>query len=126
MLYASTWLGLPFSVIVAGAVYVVFHFLLYHTRFGTYVFAIGGNSEALMLAGVPVKLLSRVDICSRRIDGRVWSAALDRPHEFGTPDSGYRHGVRRDRRGPWSEARVSSAATVGCREPFWEYSLSVY
>ena len=56
MLYASTWLGLPFSVIVAGVVYVIFHFVLYHTRFGTYVFAIGGNSEALMLAGVPVKL----------------------------------------------------------------------
>ena len=55
-LYSSTWLGLPFSVLVAAATYCVFHFLLYHTRFGTYVFAIGGNREALILAGVPARL----------------------------------------------------------------------
>jgi ribose transport system permease protein len=30
----------------------VFHFVLYHTPFGTYVFAIGGNRESLTLAGV--------------------------------------------------------------------------
>lgn len=52
-LYASTWLGIPFSVLVAILVYAVFHFLLYYTRFGNYVFAIGGNREALVLAGVP-------------------------------------------------------------------------
>lgn len=51
-LYASAWLGLPFSVLVAGAVYVVFHAVLYKTRFGTYVFAIGGNRESLALAGI--------------------------------------------------------------------------
>ena len=51
-LYASTGLGLPFSVWVAVMAYGVFHVLLYHTRFGTYVFAIGGNREALVLAGV--------------------------------------------------------------------------
>ena len=55
-LYAGTWLGLPFSVLVAAAAYFAFHILLYHTRFGTYVFAIGGNREALILAGVRVKL----------------------------------------------------------------------
>jgi ribose transport system permease protein len=52
-LYASTWIGVPFSIVVAMLVYVAFHFLLYHTRFGNYVFAIGGNREALVLAGVP-------------------------------------------------------------------------
>jgi len=51
-LYASSWLGLPFSVVVGAAGYAVFHFVLYYTRFGNYVFAIGGNREALMLAGV--------------------------------------------------------------------------
>jgi ribose transport system permease protein len=54
-LYASTWSGIPFSVLVAVFVYAVFHFLLYYTRFGNYVFAIGGNREALVLAGVPAK-----------------------------------------------------------------------
>jgi len=52
-LYASRWAGIPFSIVVAAIMYGVFHFLLYHTRFGNYVFAIGGNREALVLAGVP-------------------------------------------------------------------------
>src|SRR5262245_30718986 len=56
-LYASTWIGVPFSIVVAMLVYAVFHFLLYHTRFGNYVFAIGGNREALVLAGVPAGFL---------------------------------------------------------------------
>jgi ribose transport system permease protein len=51
-LYASRWLGLPFSVLVAAVAYLVFHGVLYHTRFGTYVFAIGGHRESLTLAGV--------------------------------------------------------------------------
>jgi ribose transport system permease protein len=51
-LYASTWVGIPFSILVAALIYGVFHFLLYRTRFGNYVFALGGNREALVLAGV--------------------------------------------------------------------------
>ncbi len=51
-LYASRWLGLPFSSVVAAAAYAAFHAVLYHTRFGVYVVAIGGNRESLVLAGV--------------------------------------------------------------------------
>jgi ribose transport system permease protein len=51
-LYASRWLGVPFSVVMAAIAYLVFHGVLYHTRFGTYVFAIGGHRESLTLAGV--------------------------------------------------------------------------
>jgi ribose transport system permease protein len=51
-LYASRWAGVPFSIVVAMVAYAVFHVVLYHTRFGAYVFAIGGNREALRLAGV--------------------------------------------------------------------------
>jgi len=54
-IYASRWMGIPFAILVAVTAYAVFHFLLYHTRIGTYVFAIGGNREALLLAGVPAK-----------------------------------------------------------------------
>ncbi len=53
-LYASSWLGIPFSIWVAVAAYGAFHVLLYHTRFGACVFAIGGNRDALALAGVRV------------------------------------------------------------------------
>ena len=55
-LYASRWIGVPFSIIVAAVAYGVFHFTLYKTRFGTYVFAIGGNRESLTLAGVRTNL----------------------------------------------------------------------
>jgi ribose transport system permease protein len=55
-IYSSSWLSIPFSVVVAIAAYVAFHVLLYHTQFGSGVFAIGGNKEALILAGVPANL----------------------------------------------------------------------
>jgi ribose transport system permease protein len=55
-LYASKLAGIPFSILVATLMYAVFHFLLYRTRFGNYVFALGGNREALVLAGVPASL----------------------------------------------------------------------
>jgi ribose transport system permease protein len=53
-LYNSTLAGLPFSVLMAASAYVAIHIVLYHTRFGTYVTAIGGHREALVLAGVRV------------------------------------------------------------------------
>jgi ribose transport system permease protein len=55
-LYGAQVLGVPFPVLVAAAAYALMHFLLYHTRFGAYVFALGGNREALtgrMNAGHP-------------------------------------------------------------------------
>jgi ribose transport system permease protein len=55
-LYASRWLGVPFSIVIAAVAYVIFHTVLYHTRFGTYVFAIGGHRESLVLAGVRTNL----------------------------------------------------------------------
>jgi ribose transport system permease protein len=55
-LYASTWLGLPFSILVSALIYAVFHVVLYRTPFGVYVFAIGGNRESLVLAGVRANL----------------------------------------------------------------------
>ena len=45
----------PVPVLIVAAVYVIAHFLLRRTRFGRYVFAIGGNEEAALLSGVPVR-----------------------------------------------------------------------
>jgi ribose transport system permease protein len=55
-LYASSWAGLPFPVLIAALSCLGFHGLLYRTRFGTDVFAIGGNRESLVLAGVRANL----------------------------------------------------------------------
>jgi len=49
------WLGVPIPIWSVIAVFALTHLLLYHTRFGRYVFAIGGNRRALELAGVRVR-----------------------------------------------------------------------
>ncbi|MCX7174485.1 MAG: ABC transporter permease [Proteobacteria bacterium] len=50
--YGGSLAGMPLPLLIAVAVYAFSHVLLYHTRFGTYVFALGGNAEALKLAGI--------------------------------------------------------------------------
>lgn len=50
---SGLWFGvLPPPIAIAALAYVAMHLLLYHTRFGAYVFALGGNREALALAGI--------------------------------------------------------------------------
>ena len=60
-IYSATLLGIPVPIVMALVTYAAFHGLLYHTRFGTYIFALGGNREALRYAGLsPNKLLIAV------------------------------------------------------------------
>jgi ribose/xylose/arabinose/galactoside ABC-type transport system permease subunit len=47
-------LMVPFPVLVMGLVYVLAYLVLTRTRFGRYVYAIGGNEEATRLSGIPV------------------------------------------------------------------------
>jgi ribose transport system permease protein len=62
-IYSGTVAGIPLPVIIAALAYLFTHALLYHTRFGTYVFALGGNREALRVAGISVRgMLIRVYI----------------------------------------------------------------
>jgi ribose transport system permease protein len=51
--YGGSILGIRVPILVVIVAYVLMHALLYRTRFGSYVFALGGNREALTLAGVP-------------------------------------------------------------------------
>jgi ribose transport system permease protein len=48
-------LGIAVPIWMAALVWAIIHVLLYHTRFGTRVFALGGNREALRFAGISVK-----------------------------------------------------------------------
>jgi ribose transport system permease protein len=50
--YSGTFLAVPIPIILGAVAYALAHLLLYHTRFGVAVFALGGNREALRLAGV--------------------------------------------------------------------------
>ena len=48
--------GVPASVAIAAVVYLAAQFVLQRTRFGRYVYAMGGNEEATRLSGVNVRL----------------------------------------------------------------------
>lgn len=50
----SHFLHVPVPVLIAAAAFGLTWVLLYRTRFGTNVFALGGNQEALSLAGVSI------------------------------------------------------------------------
>jgi ribose transport system permease protein len=49
--------GVPAPILLIVLAYAIVHALLYHTAFGSYVFALGGNREALSFAGVPQRLV---------------------------------------------------------------------
>ena len=46
---------LPLPVAVAAFFFAFFYFVLHHTPFGRYIYAVGGNAEAARLAGLPVE-----------------------------------------------------------------------
>jgi D-xylose transport system permease protein len=52
---ANRYRGVPLSAIILGAVAFGVFILTQHTRFGRYLYAIGGNEEAAFVSGVPVK-----------------------------------------------------------------------
>ncbi len=50
-------MGVPWIVIIAALFLAVGHFVLTYTRFGRYIYMVGGNREAAEYAGVNVKLI---------------------------------------------------------------------
>ena len=50
--YSGELAGIPLPLLLGAFSYALTHVLLYHTRFGTYIFALGGNPDALKLAGI--------------------------------------------------------------------------
>ncbi|MDQ0085157.1 MULTISPECIES: sugar ABC transporter permease [Variovorax] len=47
--------GIPIPVLIWAVVAIVLSFIVHRTRFGRYVFAMGGNPDAAALVGIPVK-----------------------------------------------------------------------
>lgn len=45
---------IPNAVIIAAILYIMIYYILNHTTFGRYIYAIGGNKEASKLSGLPV------------------------------------------------------------------------
>jgi ribose transport system permease protein len=54
-LIGTGYIGIvPVPVIIAGVMLIVFYYLLNHTTFGRYVYAVGGNEKAALSSGLPV------------------------------------------------------------------------
>lgn len=51
----GVFLGIPVPIWATAACFALTYILLYHTRFGRYTFAIGGNRQALILSGSPAR-----------------------------------------------------------------------
>ena len=47
--------GVPFLVVLLGAIALLMHYVSTNTRFGRYAYAIGGNREAARLSGINIK-----------------------------------------------------------------------
>lgn len=56
-IYTGTLLGVPLPIWISIVTFFATWWLLYRTKFGTYIFALGGNREALRLAGVRDRLM---------------------------------------------------------------------
>ena len=54
VLVCTQYRGIPLSAVILGAVAVAVFVISQHTRFGRYLYAIGGNEEAALISGVPV------------------------------------------------------------------------
>jgi D-xylose transport system permease protein len=50
--------GIPIPVLIWAAVAFFLSFLVHRTRFGRYIFAMGGNPEAAALVGIPVRRIT--------------------------------------------------------------------
>jgi len=49
-----SWFSVPIPVVIAAVVLLIAHILLSRTKFGRYVYALGGNEEAARVSGIPV------------------------------------------------------------------------
>ena len=50
-----TTFGIPNLILIAIIVYIIFYYMLYHTRFGRNIFAIGSNVQGAEFVGINVK-----------------------------------------------------------------------
>jgi ribose/xylose/arabinose/galactoside ABC-type transport system permease subunit len=87
----TSYFGIPLAVLIMGASFLAGWFVLAHTRFGRYVYAVGGNAEASFLAGINVKsTLLKVYILNGLLTG-VAAVVLASRLGAGVPNSGVQY-----------------------------------
>jgi inositol transport system permease protein len=51
----GVWLGIPFPIYILAIIFVISYIILHKTKFGRYVYAVGGNDQAANVSGIDVK-----------------------------------------------------------------------
>ena len=78
----------PVPVIIMAVLLVLFYYILNHTMYGRYIYAIGGNSSAAHLSGIPVvKLKIQTFIVSGLLTGLTGCILASRMYS-GQPNAG--------------------------------------
>ncbi|QUG74842.1 ABC transporter permease [Erwinia sp. E602] len=54
----STLLGIPYPLLWLAAVFVLFQFIVHHSRFGQHIQAVGGNADMARMSGLKVRGLT--------------------------------------------------------------------
>jgi ribose/xylose/arabinose/galactoside ABC-type transport system permease subunit len=80
--------GVPVPVLWLAVMVIVFAVLLTRTRFGRYVFAIGGNEEAARLAGIDVRLVKTLVYVISGGCAAIASLLLMAKFSSGSPNTG--------------------------------------
>jgi len=62
----ASFLSIPNAVLLMLILYITAHIMMSRTKWGRYVYAVGGNAEAARLSGVPVK---RVELFAYALSG---------------------------------------------------------
>ena len=78
MIGTATALGVPVPVWISACLVVVFVVVTKKTRFGRYIYAVGGNERTAKLSGlnvdrikVAIYTLGRRAVCSRGLDRHI-------------------------------------------------------
>jgi ribose/xylose/arabinose/galactoside ABC-type transport system permease subunit len=103
-------LDVPMPVILSALVYAAAWFVLTRTRFGRYVYAIGGNEEATRPLGRRGALPQDDGVRAVGLHERVGGRAADGAAQLGAADRGHDVRARRDRGRPSSAAPACWAA----------------
>jgi ribose transport system permease protein len=81
-------LAIPFPTLIMLLVFVIAHIVLMRTRFGRYVYAVGGNSEAARLAGINTQGILRMVYMISGILAAVSAVLLAARVNSGQPNAG--------------------------------------
>ena len=72
--------GIPWSIVIVGAILLVYNYMLNNTQLGRAIYGIGGNEQAALLSGINVKKVMMFAFCSMSVlaalSGIMYSSRL--------------------------------------------------